>query len=768
MYFKSLGSILFLIISIILFNKYFVKQSYYNSHKENIRNCNKLNFEELEKINNANFSKLYFQLKFLNERKWKKGLLQSHVKSYENEKISYENLKIFPVSKRFKGVIEINYKEIKCYLNAKIRAHGNFSDHRSGLDLPSLNINLSEGNIKGITKFLLLRPETRNFDNEIFNSLLFSELGFISPITFNTILNYNNKKFKVIFQEKIAKEMLERHNLRESVMTELDERFLWFDSTEAIEFSKNGVLNSNFLLKSQDNMNVGKYSVSLLNDLDRIHLNFDDDIIDYFTISDKLDLNLFDNLNVYESLIYGVLAHHSLQKDDRKFYFDSFKKNFVPIYYDGMGELLTREKKLNKHNIFENLKFLPSSISGSEEALRLIDNISLKDFQYKLSQLNFEISISDLSFVFDEIRSNLNYLKSLNESQVYRISYNKQKKILDPKNSSYNKNFNRKYVYYTDNFKNFVACDHLKINCNPIKLNDIQTAELLRGNLKIEDIYYIYLGIDIDESVGVKTFYEHQNQKFKDNFKFQFINIFMNRNIKIEIDDLNKKIQIINSNQERIVFFNSILKDWTIKYERNIESKKKNNNFVKLDEFGLTGCLTFIDSSIENLNLEITNMKCEDAVNFIRSKGNINKIHIQNSTYDSLDADFSNLQFENIYIENSSNDCLDFSYGVYKIVKTSLKYCGDKAISVGEKSNLQVEELTVKNSNIGVASKDNSKVYLNQSNIENVKYCLSAYNKKQEFWGGFINSKNITCNNFFQFIDKDNVSKIENLIVLKK
>ena len=69
----------------------------------------------------------------------------------------------------------------KCYLNAKIRPHGDLSDHRSEDFLPSLNVNLSEGNLFGITKFILFRPITRRYESEIFGANLLRELNFLSP-----------------------------------------------------------------------------------------------------------------------------------------------------------------------------------------------------------------------------------------------------------------------------------------------------------------------------------------------------------------------------------------------------------------------------------------------------------------------------------------------------------------------------------------------------------------------------------------------------------
>ena len=87
--------------------------------------------------------------------------------------------------------------------------------------------------------------------------------------------------------------------------------------------------------------------------------------------------------------------------------------------------------------------------------------------------------------------------------------------------------------------------------------------------------------------------------------------------------------------------------------------------------------------------------------------------------------------------------------------------CGDKALSVGEKSVLLVDKMFVENSNIGVASKDSSTVKLKYTYLKNLKTCLAAYNKKQEFYGGFINVENFDCKNYYQKTDIDNYSEIK-------
>ena len=115
----------------------------------------------------------------------------------------------------------------------------------------------------------------------------------------------------------------------------------------------------------------------------------------------------------------------------------------------------------------------------------------------------------------------------------------------------------------------------------------------------------------------------------------------------------------------------------------------------------------------------------------MRSEGIINNIEIENSKFDALDADFSQLIINNLYVESSGNDCSDFSYGNYKIKNVKLKNCGDKAVSVGEMSNMDIDKLIVENSVTGVASKDSSITKINKGNLSNLEICLSAYKKNK-------------------------------------
>ena len=135
-------------------------------------------------------------------------------------------------------------------------------------------------------------------------------------------------------------------------------------------------------------------------------------------------------------------------------------------------------------------------------------------------------------------------------------------------------------------------------------------------------------------------------------------------------------------------------------------------------------------------------------------------INIKDSFSDGLDVDFSEVEIDRINIFSSRNDCADFSAGKYKLNELNLKNCGDKGLSVGEKSVLQLNEIVVENSDIGIASKDSSITKMESAYLKNLKTCVSAYNKKQEFYGGLLEAKNMKCKSFAFKKDLDKYSKI--------
>ena len=164
-----------------------------------------------------------------------------------------------------------------------------------------------------------------------------------------------------------------------------------------------------------------------------------------------------------------------------------------------------------------------------------------------------------------------------------------------------------------------------------------------------------------------------------------------------------------------------------------------------IDTLGLTGCVSLINLKLTNLKIKANNSNCEDTINIINSSGNIESVNIENSFSDALDVDFSNVSFNKIKISNAINDCVDFSYGDYILKNLELKNCGDKGLSIGEKSKVDLENINIQIANIGVATKDSSVLNLKDASISNSNTCISAYKKKQEFMGGYIEIDELNC-----------------------
>ena len=153
----------------------------------------------------------------------------------------------------------------------------------------------------------------------------------------------------------------------------------------------------------------------------------------------------------------------------------------------------------------------------------------------------------------------------------------------------------------------------------------------------------------------------------------------------------------------------------------------------------------FLDLNFDNIKIRSNDSTCEDSVNFINTTGSINEIYIKDSLSDGLDIDFSTISINSITVESSGNDCVDLSSGDYKLDYLNLSNCGDKGLSVGEKSNLKLDDVVINQAKTGIAVKDSSIVTANRLLIKKTTKCLDVFRKKQEFSGGILNLNHLSC-----------------------
>ena len=77
--------------------------------------------------------------------------------------------------------------------------------------------------------------------------------------------------------------------------------------------------------------------------------------------------------------------------------------------------------------------------------------------------------------------------------------------------------------------------------------------------------------------------------------------------------------------------------------------------------------------------------------------------------------------------------------------KYKCKNCIDKGISIGEKSNVKIQNINVLNTGIGVAIKDSSVLEVDYLQGEDNQMCVAVYRKKQEFGPSFVKIQKYKC-----------------------
>jgi hypothetical protein len=466
--------------------------------------------------------------------------------------------------------------------------------------------------------------------------------------------------------------------------------------------------------------------------------------------------NYFDKLPLFDSIMYALEATHNLSRDDRHFYYDPTVRKFFPIYYDGMSQgspaLLTKDNKILDLNI-KDKKVTPSAVYGSSEALERLKFLKIDTLHNRLFKNGVEFKRDQIKKLINLIKNRLTILKTFSKNNIFRVSFDTKSESFMNKDFISNNNIKRRLIYYDDKFQNYLNCNIYGDDCKKIILNLKDKVTALAQELKDENKNdMIFIGKKRKSLVNEGWF---SHYAFEENFLenkieqttiSKDVNLILYGNADFKIDS-SLKIISLNKNDAsgKIVFSGGTLNNWKIVF--NDKSKEFNNSTSRIDINGYTGCVSFFDIKLLNISIESYNAQCEDALNFVRVKGSVQNLLVRNSYHDSVDADFSLIEFNLVDIQNSNNDCIDFSYGNYLLKKVELKFCGDKGISVGETSRVKIENLFILNANIGLAAKDYGFASIDNGNISSTKSCIEAYNKKQEFSGGYIISNKLTCKN---------------------
>ncbi|SMF79498.1 hypothetical protein [Candidatus Pelagibacter sp. HIMB1321] len=712
---------------------------------------------------------------FLNELKNPKNINFINIKIPKSGKYMRNSFKILTskgdvipsdLKKKFKANLTVNYNFGECKYLAKIRQSGDRKDHikflNGGKLLQSLDVKLDKGNILRATHFKLLIPETRNGKNEILASLILKNSGFIAPETFEVSTLINGTKSIMIFQENAKKELLERNFKREGAIFEGDETLLWsfkkYDKFFLEPLALSRLVNGNWFLKGPSSQII---SLSAYSKVQSMYLTYAATLQDQpqGTWGVKLEPNKesLDNFVKFDLMLLAMNGSHGLRPHNRKFYYNSITSEFIPIYYDGDVDFIDLKNNHMGHqsrDIIQNLLSRSFNFNWSSQINEIVDFKDLKIEFIKRVNIPENDAAEFFNLAIKVYKSNLVKIEEL----ITSSSRVKDKKKIKNKINSYTE-------FQKENQVSQLLVSDVKID------NEKFVLDYFNGNSKVIDEKEMkdIISNNLHGKERV-TLIQSKSLEIDTNFFSREISEFSGKiaaspGIKISIDKSNKSISFTQSQSKDWVLIDSAdLNNWKIRFI-GLEKNDNEKFFSKqrFNQFGLTGCLTIYRSTFKNVSFEINNGECEDSLNILNSKGNIDSIYIKNAFADALDVDFSEINASIIDISYALNDCFDLSDGKYNFESVKLNECGDKGLSVGEQSTLNLEKILIYNSNIGIASKDSSETVIDRATVENVEFCLAAYNKKQEFFGSLIKIKNIECKNYFKRSKLDNFSKIEEI-----
>ena len=692
--------------------------------------CNGINFEKVKNFDSGEIDLI--QINLADKDGWYKNFYEL---SQDRKGLITDEYK-----DRFAGEIKVNYTNgVTCNFKAKIRLTGDLKDHIRNVNEASLDVHLDSGNIFGITKFKLFLPETRYGINEIITTSILEKMNILTPRTFQTELIFNNSKLtQYIFQEKIAKELIEYNQFREGPLLQVTEEYFWEkrnleDNNSLLLFAE--IVNKYWSRRSSLNQKISFEALSVYNSY--IFNSLDSNNL---WVNAKLTYDIKNPKNFeiakFDIALISLDAQHGLALTNRNFYYDNIADVLLPIYYDGDSQVSERInfldsppelcEKFSDQNYYYRYLCINDYVEIADEIMQSIDFDS-RDIHESILKKGVDVENELIDNAFNNFIYNLNYLTlPKNKIKTFNTALENEENFLI--NTS---DYDIKFLFL-DSDNNPKVCNQYLKNCS---------------NFDQKVNYFSNSFIDSNKSIhpfaqNLDQFKSTKNRELQKKDKSQFYSIYGNPEYLIDTDRKIFSAYFTEEKQKIVIYAKDYFNGWTFNVDSNVEFTDQDE---RIDQNSLTGCLTFYNAKVEDLKINVNNMYCEDAVNFVKTSGSINKIEIINSNSDAIDIDFSNLKIKSIFIDSAKNDCIDISLSNINISYASFSHCGDKGVSVGERALVNFDELQGTNSKIGIAIKDSSIVTAKEVEINKSNMCLGIYRKKQEFGPASFVTEKFNC-----------------------
>ena len=163
--------------------------------------------------------------------------------------------------------------------------------------------------------------------------------------------------------------------------------------------------------------------------------------------------------------------------------------------------------------------------------------------------------------------------------------------------------------------------------------------------------------------------------------------------------------------------------------------------------WAVSGAINFYDAPVKIYNCTFKDMRSEDALNIISTTFEMDNCHFSNSYSDAFDGDFVKGNITNTTFQELGNDAIDVSGSDIYLEKIIINRASDKGLSAGENSKMRGKNIFISNSEIAVASKDQSVIEISNCQFENNKLGFTAYQKKSEYGPASIIADSIQSKN---------------------
>lgn len=499
---------------------------------------------------------------------------------------------------------------------------------------------------------------------------------------------------------------------------------------------------------NENNLNIGT-SDYIIDWLRLFFFDLDNNLNNQFFKNYQTSLNKIVNHkfldNFFEKYEKEIDKYNAKIYLDLNFQFDyhTERKKGLGIYFFDKNRLYNRVDKIKSLNTINLNKI---SLEDYKNQI-IIDNRELSNNKLLLTKIKCENNEFNIN---KEIKLQKTFIKK-NEFSIGNLNCNTaifedySKKIYSKK---INQNFKKENMIISlDSYKKFFV-----IKNDTLSLIDNDT--IINENIKIPKGYKVVI------------FPGQKITLINNAFIFSNSNFFIKGTVKnpVKITGLENNFGgglFVNSENENIIknlkLSNLAGPDIFNNFNQGFIKKKKIGNINKyfyefvdqkkysnqLNNYRIYGALNFYKTVVKIQNLDFEFISAEDALNIIESEFQINNISFKNIASDAIDIDFGQGYISNTYLKDIGNDALDFSGSKVNIENVNSNNVGDKVISSGENSEIKIKNFNAKNSYIGIANKDGSKLFAEKIVIEDTYISFAAYLKKNIY-----NESEMNINNF--------------------